>query len=293
MPTVSSPISKKSRANGSLTDSFIRILLVYLAIQFGIFCAYSIPIGFFASYALPYATVTVAFHGLLFIMLRLFKDDFVIEPSGIKLTKVNKANAITLFRVSTLPTILFVIIASKDYALRYELIALVAVIFATDFLDGYVSRKDKETTRVGKMMDSASDYALLFVISLVFYYFHIIPTWFLVLLLIRLVGQGLMVLFLIIVNKRITPRTSFMGKATVASTMVLYAFELLRFVADISPKVYTGLEYIVGAILVASILDKVLIMKRDLGSPMKVSSGSGRLKSNIDGEHNGDDKERA
>ncbi len=289
MPTVSSPNSDKPKKVDSLTISFIKILLTYFVVQFGIFCAYSIPIGFFGSYIVPYSAVSIAFHGVLFVMLILFKGDFVIEPSGRKLTKVNKANAITLFRASTLPTILFVILASKDYALRYELIALVAVIFATDFLDGYVSRRDKEMTRVGKMMDSASDYSLLFVISIVFYYFHIIPAWFLVLLFIRLVGQAAMVLTLVIVKKRITPRTSFMGKATVASTMVLYAFELLRFVADISPKVYSTLEYIVGAIIIASIIDKVLIMKRDLGSPTQVVSGSGRLKPNVDGEHNGDD----
>jgi CDP-diacylglycerol--glycerol-3-phosphate 3-phosphatidyltransferase len=226
-------------------------------------------------------------------MLLLFKGDFTIEPTGMSLERINKANMITLFRLSTLPTIFFIILASKDYPMRYELIALVAIIFATDFLDGYISRRDKETTRVGKMMDSASDYALLFVISIVFHYFHIIPQWFMVLIIFRLAAQGVMVLMVLAVKKRVTPKTSFLGKAAVASTMILYAIELLRFVLDIHPTVYTVLEYIAGGIVAISVGDKVLLMKSDLATPSQGSTKNGRLNPVTDGERNGTNQERA
>jgi len=273
----------------SLTRSIVRILIAYQVVQYGIFAAYSLSIGFFKSYALPFAAVSTGFHLFILVMLYLFRGDFVIEPTGRKLERVNLANAITLFRVSTLPTILYVILASKDYPMRYALVALVAIVFATDFLDGFISRRNKETTRVGKMMDSASDYSLLFVITIVFYYFHIIPAWFLGLLLFRLAGQVAMVYVVLAVKKRVTPRTSFLGKATVASTMVLYAFELLRFVADIPPAVYAALEYATGFIVAVSILDKVLIMRRDLASPALEPNGAGRLNPIVDGEKNGND----
>ena len=269
------------------------ILVFYQIIQFGIFAAYSLPIGFFRSYALPFSIVSMGFHCFTFIMLYLFRGDFVVEPSGRKLERINMANAITLFRVSTLPTILYVILASKDYAIRFELVALVAIVFATDFLDGYVSRKYKEATRAGRMLDSASDYSLLFVISLVFHYFHIIPFWFLALLVSRLAGQFAMVGVVLAVKKRVTPKTSFLGKATIASTMVLYAFELLRFVADIPPAVYDTLEFAVGGIVVLSIADKILIMMRDLKAPVQEPSGPGRLNSIADGETNGTDQKRS
>jgi CDP-diacylglycerol--glycerol-3-phosphate 3-phosphatidyltransferase len=227
------------------------------------------------------------------MLLFIFRGDFVIEPSGLKLDRVNKANAITLFRLSTLPTILFIILASKDYPMRYQLVALVAIVFATDFLDGYISRRYKETTRVGRMMDSASDYSLLFVISIVFHYFKIIPAWFLVLLISRLAGQAVMLLAVLAVKKRITPKTSFLGKATVASTMVLYAFELLRFVADIPTAAFQIIEAIVGVIIVVSIIDKILMMVSDLGSSDRASSKTGRLNPIVNGDTDGSDKKRA
>jgi len=273
----------------SLSRSFLKTILLYQGAQFALFAAYAIPAGFLAAYAAPFAAASVGFHGLVFAMLCLFKGDFVVVPGGRALDRVNAANAITLFRVSTLPTILFVILASKDYPVRYSLAALVAIVFATDFLDGYVSRRNKEVTRVGKMMDSASDYSLLFVISVVFYYFHTIPAWFFVLLVLRLAGQVAMVVVVLAIKKRITPKTTFFGKATVASTMVLYAFELLRFVADIPPAWYSTLEYAVGAVIVASIVDKALVMYRDLEAPTTPSPGRGRLNSGTNGENNGTD----
>lgn len=284
------PKAQKARSSpDSLTRSFIAILALYQGIQFGIFAAYSLPIGFFRSYALPFTLVSTGFHCFTFVLLYLFRGDFVIEPAGRRLERINWANAITLFRVSTLPTILYVILASKDYAIRFELVALVAIVFATDFLDGYVSRKYKEATRAGKMLDSASDYSLLFVISIVFHYFHIIPDWFLGLLVCRLAGQFAMVGIVLAVKKRVTPKTSLLGKATIASTMILYALELLRFVADIPPVVYNTLEYIVGGIIVMSIVDKILIMRRDLITPVQESTGPGRLNPIADGEKNGTD----
>jgi phosphatidylglycerophosphate synthase len=285
--------SSESHRYTLLIRSFIATLSLYLVIQFGIFSAYALSFGFFKTYALPFLVVSVAFHGLIMAMLVVFRGDFVIEPSGQKLDHVNKANAITLFRVSTLPTILYIIIASKDYPIRFQLVALVAIIFATDFLDGYVSRKEKQVTRVGRMMDSASDYALLFVITFVFYYFHIIPAWFLWLLVARLVGQGLMVLAVLTVKKRVTPRTSFLGKATVASTMVLYAIELLRYLADLPRWLFGGLEYAVGVIITVSIVDKILIMINDLKAPGPTADTSGRLNSTMDGDNNGNDQERS
>jgi cardiolipin synthase (CMP-forming) len=261
----------------ALVNSILLTVAAFQLAQFALFLGYALPFGFSSRYILPFALSSVAFHGLLLGMLFIFRNDFVKVPEGERLTKVNLANKITLFRVSTLPTLLFVILASKDYPIRYPLIALVAIVFLTDFLDGYVSRKAKEVTRVGKMMDSASDYTVLFVISIVYYYFHIIPAWFLVLFAGRLAGQTLMMLTVLAVKKRITPRTSFMGKLTIASTMVLYAVELLRFVASLPAIAFTVMELVVGAIIVLSIVDKIAMMAQDLRAPAAPDGGSGRL----------------
>lgn len=275
-----------------LRASMIASILAFQLLQYGIFLAYSLPFGFFARYAASFTASTLAFHALLLALLIVFRHDFVKEPGGEKLSRVNLANLVTLFRISTLPTILFIILASKDYPIRYPLIALVAVVFSTDFLDGYISRTIKEKTRVGRMMDSASDYTLLFVISIVYYYFHLVPLWFFALLAARLTGQALMMLAVLAVKKRVKIRTTFMGKATVASTMVLYALELLRFVADLPPALYRAVEYAVGAVVFASIFDKLLVMIRDLRAPAAASPAEGRLGPGTEGENDAH-KERA
>lgn len=277
-----------SPRKGSLSRGLVTTMLVYFAIQWAIFCAYALPFRFIKAFALPFALSSAGFLGLILGLLFVFKDDFVLESSGRRLDRVNLANKITLFRVTTLPTILIVIIASKTYPIRYSLIALVAIVFATDFLDGYVSRRFNEATRVGRMLDSASDYALLFVITVVYYYFRIIPAWFLVLLVARLAGQACMLLIVLAVKKRVTLKTSFLGKATVASSMVLYAFELLRFVTVIPMAAYRALEYAVGGIIVLSIVDKIAIMARDLKAPAFAAAEAGRLNSTSNGESHAD-----
>jgi len=86
-----------------------------------------------------------------------------------------------------------------------------------------------------------------------------------------------MVLVVIGVKKKITPRTTLLGKITVAATMVLYAAELLRFVANIPYWVFTAMEAVVGSIVVVSIIDKVVMMARDLREPAAPDGSGGRI----------------
>lgn len=275
-----------------LAKSFIRTVPVFFVIQLTVFFAYALPFGFTARYIIPFVITASIFHVAILVLLFAFRHDFITEPDGRRLTYINRANRITLFRLCMLPAILFIIIANKDFPIRLPLIILVGMVFATDFLDGWVSRKDGETTRIGKMMDSASDYSLLIVITIVFYYFRIIPVWFLIALLTRLSGQGLMMLAVLAIRKRVTVQTSFMGKATVACTMVLYTFELLRFVTDIHPIIYRIAEYSVGLVIIVSIVDKVLLMLADLRKPAELERGAGRLSTPPEGEHYGRNKKR-
>ena len=201
----------------SLRRSINLTILSYITIQFLVFLVFSIPGGFFSEFWLGFFIASIGFHIFLFLMLRLFIDDFKKETNGEYLSKINMANRITLMRISTLPTLFYLVIAAKKYTIRYPLLILVVFIFITDFLDGYVSRKANQVTKVGRMMDSASDYCLLIVLSLVFRYYSLIPLWFLVLVLLRLGIQVIFVASLIFINRRIETRTTFLGKAGIAS----------------------------------------------------------------------------
>jgi len=157
------------------------------------------------------------------------------------------------------------ILAAKDYRIRLPLLGLVVIVFATDFADGYISRKAGEVTRVGKMLDSASDYALLIVLTIVFYYFKLVPPWFFLLVTARLGLQVTFVFILIFINKRIEPKTTFMGKAAVASIMVLYALEVTRLIFGLGRiELIVALEWATAAIVLLSMVDKAIAFTREL-----------------------------
>jgi cardiolipin synthase (CMP-forming) len=257
-----------------LGKSILATMVFFVGLQLAIFSAFaalalpsnpSLPRGFILRFGPLFLLVAGAFYSLLLSMLFLFKNDFVIVPSGERLERVNLANAVTLFRVTSMPTLLFLVLAAKEYHIRIPLLCLVVLVFATDFVDGYISRKAGQVTRVGKMMDSASDYALLIVLTIVFYYFKLVPPWFFLLVTSRLGLQIAFVFILIFVNKKIEPKTTFMGKAAVASIMVLYAVEVIRLIFGIGRIGFIAvLEWATAAIVLLSVIDKVLSFAREL-----------------------------
>jgi len=285
---VEAPVPEKN-APDRLVKSIVGYVSTLLIIQCLIFLAFAVPAGFLGRYWLPYFVVAVVFHAFILGMLLRLKGDFIIEATGQRLDRINKANRITLLRVSTLPTLLFLILAARDFSIRFPLLALVVLVFLTDFADGYISRKEGQVTRVGRMLDSASDYCLLIVLSIVFYYFVLIPKWFFALVVARLFLQAVFMAILMLVTKRVEPKTTFMGKAAVASIMVLYAVELLK-IAFALPHllVFNVLEGIVGAIVVASMADKVMAFIRAIRAHREATS---RAKSASAGTADGQNSE--
>jgi hypothetical protein len=80
------------------------------------------------------------------------------------------------------------------------------------------------------------------------------------LVMVRLSLQTVLMAILIIVRNRIEPRSSPMGKVAVASIMILYSIEVLKLVGVFMlPTMIMVLEYAAGAIILASVVDKVHI----------------------------------
>jgi len=257
-----------------LGRSILATMGAYAALQSLVFASFAIaaapsdpgsPHGLLLRYWPLFVLVALPFYILLTVMLFIFKHDFVKEPSGQALQRVNLANVVTLFRVTSMPTLLVLVLAAKEYRIRLPLLCLVVLVFATDFIDGYISRKAGEVTKVGKMLDSASDYALLIVLTIVFYYFKLVPAWFFLMVTARLGLQVGFVFILIFVNKRIEPRATIMGKVAVASIMVLYSLEVIRLIFGIGRIGFVSvLEFVTAAIVLVSMVDKVLAFAREL-----------------------------
>jgi phosphatidylglycerophosphate synthase len=242
-----------------LRSSILKTGIGYFLIQCLIFGLFALIGKFETTFDLEFLATTAAFHVLIIVFLLLVRADFVREATGERLDRINKANKITLVRLSTLPTLLFLVIAAKAHKIRLPLLLLVVFIFVTDFLDGYISRKNNEVTRIGRILDSTSDYLLLVVLSIVFQYYNLIPVWLLILVLARLSIQFIFMAILTIVKHKVEPKTTKLGKVTIASIMVFYTIDLIGVMAGGLPSVVgLVLEIIVSAIVVVSIVDKVL-----------------------------------
>ncbi len=243
----------------SLRRSILITTSVFFIAQCTLFLLFAVSAGFDPKYWSMFLPISGCFHIFVLILLLLFQDDFIIESTGEKLDHINLANIITLIRVSTMPTLLVLVMAAKQYRIRIPLLILVVLIFLTDFFDGRISRRTNQVTRVGKMMDSASDYTVLVVLSVIFQYYSLIPGWFFVLVLVRLGIQALFMAILVIVKKRIEPNSTFMGKLTVASIMVLYTLEIIQLAVQApSLLVFRIAEWIVAIIIVIGIFDKIV-----------------------------------
>lgn len=248
-----------------LTRSIMSTMGGFQVFQILVFLGFALGQGFLGSYGLLFFSLSILFHIFLLILLLVFKGDFTLEKSGVALTRINLANRITLFRITTLPTLLVLIMAARDYRIRVPLLALVILVFVSDFADGYVSRKGDQVTKVGRMMDSASDYSLLVVLTVVFYYFTIIPLWFFALVVGRLFLQSALVAVLYLIRRHVEPKTTPMGKVAVATIMILYAAEIAKIALGLrSAMLFQVLEWVAGIIVAASVLDKILAFAKEI-----------------------------
>lgn len=251
-------MEEEKRTAGLRRSIFITTSIFFIA-QCALFLVFSVSAGFLPRYWSMFLPLSGGFHLFILIMLLLFQDDFIIEATSQKLDHINLANIVTLSRVSTMPTLLVLVIAAKQYHIRIPLLILVALVFLTDFFDGRISRGTNQVTRVGRMLDSASDYTLLVVLSVIFRYYSLIPGWLFILVLVRLGTQMLLMGILVLVKKRIEPNTTMMGKVTVASIMMLYVLEIIRLATQVPALlVFRIAEWVVGIIIVIGIFDKIV-----------------------------------
>ena len=259
-----------------LSRSIYLSVIGYLAFQILLFLGFTRVYRLSFGYVKLFLFTSFVFHLAILVFLLAFRKEFALVDGGKKLTRVNLANEITLARMSTLPTLLILIVASKEYKLQTPLLVLVALVFVTDFADGWVSRASRQVTFIGRMLDSISDYSLLIVLSIVFYYYQLIPGWFFWLVVFRLFFQGTAMAVLLVFKRRINTQSTFMGKAAIAATMVLYTAEVLKTAANLSlPLVLKIAEYIAGAVVFASIFEKAAMFVGQLRrSPGEIPAGT-------------------
>ncbi len=251
----------------SITASIIITMSSLLLFQSGFFTILVLKVAIRLKILLLFYVTTVLYHTIFIYLLVRRRDQFRTEPQGRQLSRVNFANFLTMTRLSSLPTICFMVVLSRQYSILTVLLVFISVVFLTDLFDGALSRLTHQITRIGKLMDSFSDYLGLMVISIAFIIYNLIPIWFFITLFVR--GFVMIVGMWVLTRRRgyLKPQTSFIGKASFFAIMVLYAYEIFALVLAREGWAHTVaniLEYIVGVILVVSIVDKLVYFTTEL-----------------------------
>lgn len=97
---------------------------------------------------------------------------------------ISKANFITLSRILLTPLFLYFLFNRYQY---FEIFALIIFIIAstTDAYDGYVARKYREVTNLGKFLDPLADKVLMSAAFISFVVMDLIPLWMVILVILR------------------------------------------------------------------------------------------------------------
>jgi len=206
----------------------------------------------------------ILYHTIILYVLNQVKGAFFNEETKAMLTKINLPILLSFLRLSSLPTVLFLLLNLEKIPALTIVLPVLICIFLTDLFDGFLARRLHQTTRIGRYIDSTSDYINILGISFVYYFYHLIPTWFFILITGRLVIQSAgMVTFHFkkAYNNMIVTRP---GKAAVFAIMTLYALELMELlnipvIGD--TLVVSVLEYVTGLLVAASVIDKFILLK--------------------------------
>ena len=217
------------------------------------------------SHYLLYIPIILAYHVFLTVFLLLRHMDFTVEGAAAPLARVNLSNTLTFARLSSICTLLFLIIEASSYPLLPVLLPFICLVFITDFLDGIIARRRKQVTFIGRYLDSTSDYLTIIAVSIIFLHYRLVPVWFFVLILSRLILFAVGMAVLTVREGKADPVATLLGKASIFATMVLYVLEIAE-QFDVpwigNSVVVRVMEWVVAGIIVASVVDKGIFLGR-------------------------------
>jgi CDP-diacylglycerol--glycerol-3-phosphate 3-phosphatidyltransferase len=246
-----------------MEKSILKTVFFYAAVQ--ILCMLLLSAFFSIPFTslISFIAISISIHILLVLFLLKFKMNFFNLSTGKALETINLANRITLLRISSLPTIAMLLRHKEMAEIKIVLPILLCLVFLTDSFDGQIARRKQQITRMGAMLDSISDYLLIGVISIVYFCKNIVPSWFFLLIIMRLFLQALGMLLFILMKKPVEIKSTWGGKITIATTMTLYVLELVKLYlpAKFTP-VFTVAEYASGAVVFLLYFEKGLIFLR-------------------------------
>lgn len=97
---------------------------------------------------------------------------------------LNLPNLLTLFRILLVPLLVATLLTKFD-GKEYVALGVFLVAAATDVLDGYLARRHRKITRLGKLLDPAADKILMSAAFISLAELGVVPAWMVVLIVAR------------------------------------------------------------------------------------------------------------
>jgi len=238
-------------------------ILVLLLVQTGIFIAVSRAYEVDPDLSRWYVIAMPLFHIFAGVVLTSLNKLFYNVDTGERLTRVNFANLLSIIRVSSSPTLLWLVLIAESHDVVQIVVPMTALVFLTDLLDGQISRRTRQVTQIGRFLDSSSDYTVLLAVAIALVSYDLISPWLFAIAMARFGLQllGQMVLF-VMQRGKLQFRTSFLGKLSVFVFMTVFALSLLQMVPNLPDwyeSVFVVVEYIAAVLALVSLAEKAFL----------------------------------
>lgn len=165
---------------------------------------------------------------------------------------MNLPNKLTILRmILIVPFVIFMLLPVGGAAAKWIALALFVIASATDWLDGYIARRDNLVTTFGKFMDPLADKLLVCAAMICLVEMGKIPAWIVIVIMSReFIISGFRT---VAADKGVVIAASYWGKFKTVSQMIM----IILMIADISVlAVVTDIFMWVALILtVVSLLD--------------------------------------
>src|SRR6056297_2845878 len=166
--------------------------------------------------------------------------------------RLNTPTRITLIRVMAIPFLMWLVLLSKDNAF-YGIFSLTLFIGGsfTDWLDGYLARRNNQITNLGKFIDQLADKAFISGTLCALVWNHQVSLWLLAIVIIR--DTAVSGIRMLAASKGEVIAANFFGKSKTAVQMVYITVVLFSGAFNWpNPIVLTVFAWIVGIITVIS-----------------------------------------
>ncbi len=180
------------------------------------------------------------------------------------MTNLNTANKITIFRIILVPVIISLSVTTRVEDNLYNIINVVLIIIfgIGDGLDGYISRKYNQETKLGTFLDPFADKLMVLSVCAVLTIYNKIPLWYFLLIYIKDIMVFMMWLAFYCLTKDMRIKPNIFGKTSTVfhlavmlmayllsqSTLYHYVLILSAIITSCAglTYIYEGLKYYFG-----------------------------------------------